>query len=83
MSNLGPQLRHNRHPTLLLVQEQPCSQFILHLHGQQSTSKYLSKDWLSYNSLIVSLYILTTCLFIGFTTGKTLKTLCPKLVTNP
>jgi hypothetical protein len=71
MSNLGPHLRHNRHHTLLLMQEQPCSQSVLHLHDQQPTSKDFSKYWLSYDSLI-SLYGLTTCLFIGFTTGKTL-----------
>jgi hypothetical protein len=35
MSNLGPHLRHNRHHTLFLTQEQPCSQFNLHLHDQQ------------------------------------------------
>jgi hypothetical protein len=82
MSNLGPHLRHNRHHTLFPVQEQPCSQSGLHLHDQQPTSKYFSKDWLSYDSLII-LYSLTTCLFIGFTIGKTLNTWHPKMVTDP
>jgi hypothetical protein len=77
MSNLGPHLRHNRHHTLFPAQEQPCSQSGLHLHDQQPTSKYFSKDWLSYDSLI-SLYGLTTHLFIGFTIGKTLNTWHPK-----
>ena len=35
MSNLGPHLRHNRHHTLLPMQEQPCSQIGLHMHDQQ------------------------------------------------
>jgi hypothetical protein len=78
MSNLGPHLRHNQHHTLLHEQEQPYSQSNLHLHDQQPTSKY----WLSYDSLI-SLYDLTTRIFIGFTTGKTLKTWHPKMVTDP
>jgi hypothetical protein len=37
MSSLGPHLRHNQHHTLLHVQEQPCSQFSLHIHDQQTT----------------------------------------------
>jgi hypothetical protein len=37
MSNLGPYLRHNRHHTLLHRQEQPCSQFSLHMYDQQPT----------------------------------------------
>ena len=71
MSNLGPHLRHNQHHNLLLMQEQPCSQFGLHLHDKQHTSRDFSKYWLSYDSLI-SLYGLTTHLFIVFTLGKTL-----------
>jgi hypothetical protein len=82
MSNFGPHLRHNRHHTLFIAQEQPCSQSDLHLHDQQSTSKYFSKDWLYYY-LFISLYYLTTHLFIGFTIGKTLNTWHQKMVTHP
>jgi len=64
MSNLGPHLIQNRHHTLFLSQEQPCSQSGLHLHDQQPTYKYFSKDIDSF----IRLYDLTTCLFIGFTT---------------
>jgi hypothetical protein len=82
MSNLGPHLGHNRHHTLLLTQEQPCSEFDLHMHDQQPTHRDLSKDKLSYDSLI-RLYGLTTCLFICFTKGKNLNKWHPKIVTDP
>ena len=72
MSNFGPHLRHNQHHTLLPVQEKTCSQSSLHLHDQQPTI---------YSC--ISHYGLTTCLFIGFTTGKPLNTWCPKMVTDP
>ena len=35
MSNLGPHLRNIQHHTLLPTQEQPYSQFDLHMHDQQ------------------------------------------------
>jgi hypothetical protein len=43
MSNIGTHLRNNQHHTLLLMQEQPYSQFGLHIHDQQplnDLSKY-------------------------------------------
>jgi hypothetical protein len=45
MSNLGPHLRHNRHHTLFLTQEQPCSQFDLHLHDQQPLRLLILGDY--------------------------------------
>jgi hypothetical protein len=67
MSNLGPHLRHNRHCIFLHKKEQPCSQFVLHMHDQKPMIY-------TYNNIFyVSLYDLTTCLFIGFTKGKTVK----------
>jgi hypothetical protein len=42
ISNLGPHRRHNRHHTLILTQEQPCSQFNLHLHDQQPLRFHLN-----------------------------------------
>jgi hypothetical protein len=85
MPNLGPHLRHNRHHTLLPMQEQPCIQFVLHLHDQQPTSKYFSKYWLSYDSFIHSLSFMTLKinLFIVFTTGKPLNTWRQKIVIDP
>jgi hypothetical protein len=66
MSNLGPHLRHNQHHTLLHMQEQPYSQFGLHMHDQQPTIYTCNIIF------FISLYGLTTRLFIGFTIGKTL-----------
>jgi hypothetical protein len=74
MSNLGPHLRHNRHHTLLHGKEQPYSQFDLHMHDRKPTI---------YTYIIIFciiLYDLTTCLFIGFTTGKTLNIGARKLL---
>jgi hypothetical protein len=72
MSNLG-QLRHNRHHTLFLTQEQPCSQFILHLHDQQPLQLLI--DLLAFTAL-------QHTFFIGFTVGKTLNKWHPKTVTD-
>jgi hypothetical protein len=79
MSNIVPHLRHNRHHTLLLKQEQPCSQFDLYLHDQQPLNYRLleishssSKDYsLAFTSL-------QHALFIGFTIGKNINKWCPK-----
>ena len=51
MSNLGPHLRHNQHHTLFPLQEQPCSQFDLHLHDQQPMILSLSFMALQHASL--------------------------------
>jgi hypothetical protein len=64
MPNLGPHLRQNRHHTLLHKQEQPCSQFGLHMHQHQPTIT------MHYHSCI-TIYRVTPCLFIRFTIGKT------------
>jgi hypothetical protein len=53
MSNLSPHLRHNRNHTLFPTKERPCRESFLHLHDQQPTSKYFSKDWLYYDLLII------------------------------
>jgi hypothetical protein len=66
MSKLGPHLRHNRHHILLHMEEQPCSQFVLHMHDQQHMI------YICISIFCISLYDLTTCLFIGFTIRKTL-----------
>jgi hypothetical protein len=66
MSNLGPQIRHNQHHTLLHRKEQPYSQFVLHMHDKQSTI------YTCNNIFFTSLYDLTQHLFIGFTPRKSL-----------
>jgi hypothetical protein len=68
MSNLGPHLRHNQNHTLLLTQEQSCSQFVLHLHDQQP----LRLQTLGLHAF-----------FIGFTLGKTINKRHPKMITYP
>jgi hypothetical protein len=64
MSNLGPQLRHNRNHTLFPMQEQPCSQFRLHMHDQQPIithaltciSEFYDYPLQCYNTPIYRLY---------------------------
>jgi hypothetical protein len=51
MSNLGPHLRHNQHHTLFLMQEQPYSQSVLHVHDQQPMIFSLAFMALQYASL--------------------------------
>jgi len=73
MSNLGPHLRHNLQHTLFLVQEQPCSQFGLHMHDQQPLQLHLN----------IRFTVLQHTLFVYFTVGKTLKKRYPKMDTDP
>jgi hypothetical protein len=73
MPNLGPHLRHNQHHTLFLVQEQSCSQFNLHMHDQQPICTHALTCISVFYNYNISLYGLTTHLFIGFTIRKTLK----------
>ena len=58
MSNLGPQLRHNRHHTLLHRQEQPYSQLGSHMHDQQPTLTHaLTCKSSLYDHLITSTFM--------------------------
>ena len=79
MSNLGLDLRYNQNHTIFLTQEQPCIQFILHLHEKQPINYIiLAISHSSYKYKILSFTTLQHDFFLGFTIGETLKKWLPK-----